>query len=47
VTLFTGGFAQVDLNGKSIFYGDLLKGPINKERMSCFTADSGNKIMMQ
>ena len=21
VTLFTGGFAQVDLNGKSVFYG--------------------------
>ena len=47
VTLFKGGFAQVDLNGKSIFYGDLLKGPINNVRMSYFTADSGNKIMMQ
>ena len=23
VILFTGGFAQVDLNGKSVFYGDI------------------------
>lgn len=44
VILFTGGFAQVDLNGKSIFYGDLLKGPINNVRMSYYTADSGTRL---
>jgi hypothetical protein len=47
VTLYQGGFAQVDLNGKSVFYGDLLKDSVNNVHMSYYAVDSGEKIILQ
>ena len=46
VTLYQGGFAQVDLDGKSVFYGDLLKDSVNNVHMSYYAVDSGEKIIL-
>ena len=46
VTLYQGGYAQVDLDGKSVFYGDLLKDPVNNVHMSYYAVDSGEKIIL-
>ena len=47
VTLYQGGFAQVDLDGKSVFYGDLLKYSVSNVHMSYYAADNGEKIILQ
>lgn len=47
VTLYQGGFAQVDLDGKSVFYGDLLKESVNNVHMSYYKIDSGERIILQ
>lgn len=47
VTLYQGGFAQVDLDGKSIFYGDLLRESVNNVHMSYYAVGSGEKIILQ
>ena len=47
VTLYQGGYAQVDLDGKSVFYGDLLKDSVNNVHMSYYAVDSGEKIILQ
>ena len=47
VTLYQGWFAQVDLDGKSVFYGDLLKHSVSNVHMSFYTADNGEKIILQ
>ena len=46
VTLYQGGYAQVDLDGKSVFYGDLLKDSVNTVHMSYYAVDSGEKIIL-
>ena len=46
VTLYQGGYAQVDLDGKSVFYGDLLKDSVNNVHMSYYAVDSGEKIIL-
>jgi len=47
VTLYQGGFAQVDLDGKSVFYGDLLKHSVRNVHMSYYATDNGEKIILQ
>ena len=47
VTLFQGGYAQVDLDGKSVFYGDLLKDSENNVHMTYYAVHSGEKIILQ
>ena len=47
VTLYQGGYAQVDLDGKSVFYGDLLEDSVNNVHMSYYAVDSGEKIILQ
>lgn len=46
ITLFNGGFAQVELNEQIIFYGDLLAVKNKSAQMNYYALQSGEKIIM-
>ncbi|MSQ80630.1 MAG: hypothetical protein EXR41_02830 [Candidatus Methylopumilus sp.] len=46
VTLFHNGYAQVDLNGKSIFDGSITSGANNCAHLSYYRADNGDPIVL-
>jgi hypothetical protein len=46
VTLFNNGYAQVDLNGKSIFDGLITAGKNKFAHLSYYRADNGDPIIL-
>lgn len=46
VTLFNNGYAQVDLNGKSIFDGSITSGASKCAHLSYYRADNGDPITL-
>ncbi len=45
-TLFNNGYAQVDLNGKSIFDGSITSGANKCAHLSYYRADNGDPITL-
>ncbi len=46
VTLFNNGYAQVDLDGKSIFDGSITSGTNKCAHFSYYRADNGEPILL-
>ena len=46
VTLYHSGFAQVDIDGKIVFHGDMLEKTCNKAKLNYYRIDSGDKILL-
>ncbi len=46
ITLFNSGFAQAELNGEVVFYGDLLLIRNESARMNYYALQSGEKVTM-
>jgi hypothetical protein len=46
VTLFNNGYAQVDLNGKSIFDGSITSGTNKCAHLTYYRADNGDPITL-
>jgi|TARA_B110000967_G_C18324134_1_gene288957 hypothetical protein len=46
VTLYHSGFAQVDIEGKLVFHGDMLEKSCKKAKLNYYRMDSGDKILL-
>jgi len=46
VTLYNSGYARVDINGKSVFQGDIIEKNASRARLSYYSVESGEKILL-
>ena len=46
VTLYNSGYASVDINGKAVFHGDIIKKNTTSARLSYYSVESGDKILL-
>jgi hypothetical protein len=46
ITLYNSGFASVDIDGKSVFHGDILDQKHQKGKLNYYRIDNGEKILL-
>ena len=46
VTLYSSGYARVDIDGKSVFQGDIIGKNASSAYLSYYSAESGEKILL-
>jgi hypothetical protein len=46
VTLYNTGYARVDINGEAVFQGDIIKKNASSARLSYYSVESGEKILL-
>jgi hypothetical protein len=46
VTLYNTGYATVDINGKAVFQGDIIEKNATSARLSYYSVESGEKILL-
>ena len=46
VTLYNSGYARVDINGESVFQGDIIEENASSARLSYYNVESGEKILL-
>ena len=46
VTLYDTGYARVDINGESVFQGDIIEKNASSARLSYDSVESGEKILL-
>ena len=46
VTLYNTGYARVDIDGKSVFQGDIMEKNASSASLSYYSAESGEKILL-
>ena len=46
VTLYNTGYARVDINGEAVFQGDIIEKNASSARLSYYSVESGEKILL-
>ena len=46
ITLYNTGYARVDIDGKSVFQGDIIGKNASSAYLSYYSAESGEKILL-
>ena len=46
VTLYNTGYARVDINGEAVFQGDIINKNASSARLSYYSVESGEKILL-
>jgi len=46
VTLYDSGYAMVDINGESVFHGDLIEKKDSAAKLSYYRVEDGEKILI-
>ena len=46
ITLYNTGYARVDINGEAVFQGDIIKKNASSARLSYYSVESGEKILL-
>ena len=46
VTLYNSGYARVDINGEVVFQGDIMEKNASAARLSYYSVESGEKILL-
>ena len=46
VTLYNSGYARVDINGEAVFQGDIIEKNAGTARLSYYSVESGEKILL-
>ena len=46
VTLYNTGYAMVDINGEAVFQGDIIEKNASSARLSYYSVESGEKILL-
>lgn len=46
VTLYNSGFASIDIDGESVFHGDILEKKGEKAKLHYYRLESGEKILV-
>jgi len=46
ITLYNNGYARVDINGEAVFQGDIIKKNASTARLSYYSVESGEKILL-
>lgn len=46
VTFYNSGYARVDINGEVVFQGDIMKKNASAARLSYYSVESGEKILL-
>jgi len=46
ITLYNTGYARVDINGEAVFQGDIINKNASSARLSYYSVESGEKILL-